>query len=258
LSAPAVAAGLAALLLGALGALALTQLGGSEEPVAGPAPDRATNQPARDGAGSRRDATSPRTDSPANSPRESPAESPRESPAESPAESPRESPAESPTAPPAESPDASPGEVTTPSGYTLQEDPRGFQVAVPEGWQRRLDGPTRVDFVSPDGTSFVRVDQRAEALPDAEDAWEEAEPAVADRLPGYRRIRIDDVDYRDWDAADWEFTWEGGNGTVHVLNRGIGTETKGWALYVSAPDAAWERVGVPVFDTVTETFQPTS
>ncbi len=143
-----------------------------------------------------------------------------------------------------------------PAGYRLQQDPLGFAVAVPAGWERSLDGPTRVDYVSPDGSTFLRVDQVEEARPDAEQAWLDSEPSVADSLPGYERIRIEPVDYRTWDTADWEFTWEGDAGTVHVLNRGIGTDTRGFALYVSAPDSAWDSEGLPLFETAAATFQP--
>ena len=102
----------------------------------------------------------------------------------------------------------------------------------------------------------MRVDQQEEAGPSAEQAWLDQEPAVADSLPGYERISIEEVDYRDWDTADWEFTWEGDNGTVHVLNRGIATDTRGFALYVSAPDAEWDSEGVPLFEAATDTFEP--
>ena len=144
-----------------------------------------------------------------------------------------------------------------PAGFSLQDDPLGFEVAVPDGWQRRLDGATRVDYVAPDGSGYVRIDQQPEAGPSAEQAWLDSEEAVSARLPGYERIRIEQVDYRSWDTADWEFTWSGDSGTVHVLNRGIATDTKGFALYVSAPDSQWGSVGKPAFDTAAETFTPT-
>lgn len=150
------------------------------------------------------------------------------------------------------------GGAIAPAGFRTQRDPKGFQVAVPRGWHRRLDGPTRVDFVAPDGSRFVRIDQRAHALPSAEGAWRAAEPAVSDQLDGYRRIRIQSVPDPRWDVADWEFTWQGGSGTVHVLDRGIATRTKGWAVYVSTPDATWSRKGRPLFNTVSRTFRPLS
>lgn len=145
-----------------------------------------------------------------------------------------------------------------PEGFHMHQDPLGFQVAIPDGWQRRLDGPTRVDFVSADGARFLRVDQRANALPDAVRAWEQAEPGVAESLSGYQRIRIEPVPHPTWDVADWEFTWESDSGTIHVLNRGIATDTRGFALYVSAPDATWTTRGRPVFDVASATFRPTA
>ena len=143
-----------------------------------------------------------------------------------------------------------------PAGFREHRDRLGFRVAVPSGWQRRLDGPTRVDFVAPSGGRFVRIDQRAQALPSAARAWRQAEPGVADSLPGYRRIRIDPVPHPRWDVADWEFTWQGGSGRIHVLNRGIATETRGFAVYVSAPDATWDRQGQRLFDIVSRSFEP--
>ncbi len=135
-------------------------------------------------------------------------------------------------------------------------DPLDFTVAVPKGWERRLDGATRVDYVSPDGSRFLRVDQTADAGPDAEQAWLDAEPSVADSLPGYTRIGIEPVDYRGWEAADWEFTWEGDSGTVRVLNRGFITDPRGFALYMSGPEESWQDESLPVFEAAAATFEP--
>jgi eukaryotic-like serine/threonine-protein kinase len=171
-------------------------------------------------------------------------------------------PTSSPTTPASTSTTGSVGQTTAasdvPAGYSLRQDPLGFQVAVPSGWERRLDGATRVDFVSPDGSTFLRVDQRARALPDAARAWRDAEPAVAADLPGYERIRITPIEYRGWRGADWEFTWQGSGGTIHVLDRALVVPPKGWALYVSAPDSSWSSDGVSLLDAASSTFQPTS
>ena len=149
-------------------------------------------------------------------------------------------------------------QTTVPEGFRLVRDPLDFTVAVPKGWERRLDGETRVDFVSPDGSRFLRVDQVAQAGADAEQAWLDAEPSVAESLPGYSRIRIEPVDYDGREAADWEFTWEGDNGTVHVLNRGFVTEPRGFALYMSGPEDTWESESLPVFETAADTFRPSA
>ncbi len=49
-----------------------------------------------------------------------------------------------------------------------------------------------------------RPDPNPEAGPLAD--WQDQEPGVADRLGGYDRITIEPVVYRDYDAADWEYT----------------------------------------------------
>ena len=150
------------------------------------------------------------------------------------------------------------GSAIIPEGYELHQDELGFNVAIPEGWERRVVSEVTVDFVAPDGATFLRVDQRAKAGPDAVQAWYDLEPAVADRLTGYERIGIRPIEYRGWEGADWEFTWEGSNGTIHVLDRALIVPPKGWALYVSSPDDTWSSEGLPLVDTVSGTFQPTS
>jgi hypothetical protein len=145
-----------------------------------------------------------------------------------------------------------------PEGYRLVRDPLDFTVAVPKGWERRLDGPTRVDFVSPDGSQFLRIDQVAQAGPDAEQAWLDAESSLAESLPGYTRIGIEPVEYRGWEAADWEFTWEGDSGTVHVLDRGFITAPRGFAIYMSGPENSWADESLPVFEVAADTFEPSS
>ncbi len=138
-----------------------------------------------------------------------------------------------------------------PAGFTLHRDPTGFRVAVPDGWQPVRDG-SRVDFREPGGARFLRVDQTDSPKPDAKADWEQQEQSVSQRLPNYQRIRIDRVDYRDYNAADWEFTF--GNNT-HVLNRGMNTGEMGYALYFSAREGQWGE-SESIRQTIFRTFRP--
>ena len=166
---------------------------------------------------------------------------------------PSESASETPgTSSPPESPAGSAGQGV-PAGFTLHEDPTGFVVAVPNGWKPVRDG-SRVDFREPDGSRFLRVDQTDKPKPDAQKDWEKQEKSVEGRLRDYERIRIDQVDYRDYNAADWEFTFES---STHVLNRGMNTGEMGYALYFSAPDDQWDE-SEPIRQTIFDTFQPAS
>ncbi len=148
---------------------------------------------------------------------------------------------------------APPADSGVPAGYQLYEDPSGFSVAVPEGWQATQNSATAVDLKSPDGSSFLRVDQTSEPKKDAAKAWEQQEKSTKNELPNYQRISIEPVDYNGWEAADWEFTF--GNQT-HVLNRGFVTDsTHGYALYMSSREDAWDA-NMKVFQTAAATFKP--
>ena len=64
------------------------------------------------------------------------------------------------------------------------------------------------------------------------------------------------MSYNGWNAADWEFTWQGSNGQLHVLDRGFVTgPNRGYALYWSMPESAWAD-RLDEFATVASSFRP--
>ena len=139
-----------------------------------------------------------------------------------------------------------------PAGYRLYRDPTGFTVAVPAGWQESRDG-TRVDFRDPeDGSRFLRFDQTDQPKDDPKKDWEKQEKAFRETHDNYERIRLEDVDYRDFDAADWEFTF-GAN--THVLDRGFVAGDRGYAIYVSSSESGWADTQ-QVFETAADSFRP--
>jgi hypothetical protein len=172
---------------------------------------------------------------------------PKKSPS---ASSPSPSPSQSRTSssPPASS---TPADNGVPAGYQLYSDDSGFSLAVPDGWTASRSSATAVDIKSPDGSSFLRIDQTDQ--PKRKKAWEEQEKSTRKQLPNYRRISIESVDYNGWDAADWEFTF--GNDT-HVLNRGfVPDENHGYAIYLSSREENWDA-NQKVFQTAADTFKP--
>jgi len=148
------------------------------------------------------------------------------------------------------------GGLSLPDGFRLHEDETGFSIAVPEDWVVTKDGP-RTDFTEPGTGRFLRVDQTQDPQPDPVADWENQEASVSQRLTGYERIRIDPVVYRDYDSADWEFTWAPAEGEpLHVLNRNLITgPEQAYALYWSTPESEWED-SLELFQTFTNTFQP--
>jgi eukaryotic-like serine/threonine-protein kinase len=102
------------------------------------------------------------------------------------------------------------------------------------------------------GSRYLLVDQTDQPKNDPARDWKQQEKSVRERLPDYQRMRIEQVDYRSWPAADWEFTF--GEHT-HVLDRGFVTGNKGYAIYFSAPESQWQDSQV-IFQTAADTFRP--
>lgn len=136
------------------------------------------------------------------------------------------------------------------------EDGSGFSLDVPEDWEVERDGHM-VFFRNPDG-GYLQVDQTDDPNADAGDDWRDLEPNARGGFSGYSLIGIEDVD-SDWaddyvSAADWEFTFSGGD--RHAINRGFHTEDKGYALFlVSGEDPDYNH---DLLDRISESFDPAS
>ncbi len=149
-------------------------------------------------------------------------------PAPSPATSPE------PTAevsPPAEeiAPSAAPsaaGAQGVPAGWTTDTAPAGWTVGLPPGWTERRAGEYR------DGEGRTLRVETGAGQPDAVADRQAAARSFAQRHPTYRELRIVPVDYRGYEAADWEFTYEG----RHVVNRVFVVDGTGHSLFLQVPE----------------------
>jgi serine/threonine protein kinase len=149
------------------------------------------------------------------------------------------------------------GGADVPAGFRTYQDASGFRVAVPAGWVRSARG-TGTFFRDPGSGAYLEVDRTTRPKPDALADWRQQESTAPSRFPGYQRIRLEKVDYRGWNAADWEFTWRSGGSTVHVLNRNIRVDdSHAYALYWSIPQSRWAGLRDD-FDVVAGSFQPAS
>ena len=157
----------------------------------------------------------------------------------------------SPSAPaavePAE-PDA-PAEPETPAlpeGWTTDTGGPGWTVALPPGYEQTRAG----EYVQASTGRTLRVDSgpgQPDAVADREAQAEDFER----RHPSYEEIRIDPVDYRGYEAADWEFTYEG----LHVLNRVFVVDGRGYSLYLQTPKRDAEGMKADLL-AIAERFSP--
>jgi hypothetical protein len=155
-------------------------------------------------------------------------------------------------------PSTSAGPAALPAGYTLYKGD-GFTVGVPAGWTATPGREGVVDLTEPGAQAGTRrflrlitVGGGAEALGQLTTA--ERDFAANPQYAPYQRVRLEAVDYRDYDAADWEFTF--GQPRRHVLYRGAVTDGRTFGLYLSVPDSRWEESRA-VFQVAADTFRPT-
>ncbi|RJL31221.1 serine/threonine-protein kinase [Bailinhaonella thermotolerans] len=158
------------------------------------------------------------------------------------------------TASPAPTPTPSPKDEGVPEGWRIHKD-RTFSVALPKDWRVWKRSGPQTFFRDPDDTSrYLLIEYTTNVKSDPVKDWKDQEPVARPRFPGYKRIRIDRVDYMK-EAADWEFTFDGRGGRTRVLNRGfVANDTYGFAIYWSAPERTWEE-DYHHFETFARTFK---
>ncbi len=167
------------------------------------------------------------------------------------------SPAPAPTPSPVSSPKAT--DASLPRGWSMYHDTRlGFSVALPPGWKPYDRQAARVWFRRPGSTDYLLIDrtQWEEKDPVAQMTRVEATSTGRNLLPGYTRIRLDPLRYRGVEAADWEFTFEPGQGKVRVLDRGFRFDDgRCFTIYWQVADARW-TTGLAYWRMFTASFRP--
>ncbi len=135
-----------------------------------------------------------------------------------------------------------------PAGFHMHRDRSGYAVPVPDGWK----GPERKTggdfFYSPDRSTYVQIGQTSKPGASAIGDWRDAD-AGGPGFPGYKKIKIVPTgdqppvpDTGNGDkSADWEFTFDGDGGRLHILNRGFVANGHGYAILVRAPDGRWGK-----------------
>ncbi len=172
------------------------------------------------------------------------------------------SPAQDP--PPSESestdpatPDPATTDPTAPDGFRLHQDDTGFVVAVPQSWEASTTD-SGVRFRDPDSGASLLVAQTDEPRADPVADWQRQEESVSQRLSDYELVgEIEGARLRDWQTADWEFTYSSGGVALHALNRNLITTPgeQAYALLWTVPEDRWEELQDD-FDVVFDSFQP--
>ncbi|MFI9584899.1 hypothetical protein ACIHCQ_24325 [Streptomyces sp. NPDC052236] len=186
-------------------------------------------------------------------------QSPSEPPAAS--ESPSPSPSESPSASPSPTPTPTPaGGATLPAGFVLKQDPAGFTVGVPAGWQRRQAG-SQIFYEAPTGGSYLQIGViKNTPMSSYENFLGLEKKHLATPETEYTRLLLTQNTFQGRPGALWEFTHvpepEEGGVRRHVIDQAFvapnGTE---YAILAADRAELWDTEKDVVFSTAINTFK---
>ncbi|MFE5024902.1 serine/threonine-protein kinase [Streptomyces sp. NPDC056656] len=158
------------------------------------------------------------------------------------------------------SPDSTSGGSGVPGGSgaasTYKHD-QGFSIGLPKGWKYTSTSAAGARFTGPDGQKLL-VGWTTTPKSNPVQDWRNQEQYM--RRAQYDRIRIAAVDFRDWNTADWEFTYVDGGTKYRSVDRGFVVNSGlGYGLMYTAKAADWDGAQrKAAWETFTKTFKPKS
>lgn len=144
----------------------------------------------------------------------------------------------------------------TAAASTHQGD-QGYSIGLPKGWKYQSTAAAGDRFTGPDGQKLL-VAWTSTPKGDPVADWKNQERYMV--RAQYKKIRIEKVDYRGWNTADWEFTYMDGGTKYRTIDRGFVVDGKyGYALMYTAKTAGWGGdLRKETWRTLTRTFEPKS
>ncbi|MFC9683335.1 serine/threonine-protein kinase [Streptomyces sp. NPDC056948] len=134
---------------------------------------------------------------------------------------------------------------------------QGYSIGLPKGWKFQSTGSAGDRFTGPDGQKLL-IAWTSTPKGDPVADWKSQERYM--QRAQYKKIRIEKVDYRGWNTADWEFTYRESGTKYRTIDRGfVVDDSQGYALMYTAKAAGWDGESrKDTWATLTKTFEPKS
>ncbi|MGW3289031.1 serine/threonine-protein kinase [Streptomyces sp. NPDC001002] len=134
---------------------------------------------------------------------------------------------------------------------------QGYSIGLPAGWKYQSSDGAGDRFTGPDGQKLL-VAWTSTPKGDPVADWKNQERSM--ERSQYTKIRIEQVDYRGWNTADWEFTYVDGGTKYRTIDRGfVVNGSLGYALMYTAKAANWDSdLRKATWQTLAKTFEPKS
>ncbi|WP_416972438.1 serine/threonine-protein kinase [Streptomyces sp. 4F14] len=149
----------------------------------------------------------------------------------------------------------SPSASSADAAVSTYKGGQGYTIGLPAGWAFRTAGSAGDRFTGPDGQKLL-VAWTSTPKDDPVADWTAQEKSM--RRAQYRKIRIEAVDYRGWNTADWEFTYTESGTAYRTIDRGFVVDgSQGYALMYTAKAADWAgELRESTWAALTESFTP--
>ncbi|MFJ7339004.1 serine/threonine-protein kinase [Streptomyces sp. NPDC101110] len=134
---------------------------------------------------------------------------------------------------------------------------QGYSIGLPKGWKYQSTGAAGDRFTGPGGQKLL-IAWTSTPKGDPVADWKNQERFMV--RAQYKKIRIEKVDYRGWNTADWEFTYADGGTKYRTIDRGfVVDDRQGYALMYTAKASTWgDALRKETWRTLTKTFEPKS
>ncbi|KUM96674.1 serine/threonine protein kinase [Streptomyces cellostaticus] len=145
---------------------------------------------------------------------------------------------------------SAPAESTRKSG-------QGYSIGLPKGWKYQSSDDAGDRYTGPDGQKLL-VGWTSTPKDDPVADWKYQERYMV--RSQYQKIRIEQVDYRGWNTADWEFTYASGGTKYRTIDRGFVVNGHlGYGLMYTAKAGNWDSgLRKDTWKTLTTSFEPKS
>jgi eukaryotic-like serine/threonine-protein kinase len=152
-------------------------------------------------------------------------------------------------------------EVGDSSGKELTAKPykagQGYSIGLPKGWKFQTSGAAGDRFTGPNGQKLL-VAWTTTPKDDPVADWKNQERYMV--RSQYKKIRIEAVNYRGWNTADWEFTYVESGTKYRTIDRGfVVNDHLGYALMYTAKATHWgSDLRKATWRTLAASFEPKS
>ncbi|GGV57513.1 serine/threonine protein kinase [Streptomyces longisporoflavus] len=148
-----------------------------------------------------------------------------------------------------------PGKEPGDGAESTYKHSQGFSVGLPKGWKYQTTAAAGARFTGPNGQKLL-IGWTSTPKSDPVGDWKNQESYMV--RSQYKRIRIEKVDYRNYNTADWEFTYVDGGTKYRSIDRGfVVNGNLGYGMMYTAKDAKWDSdERKDAWQTFTKTFKP--